>query len=91
MDYRVTAYHVYITVEGDTFDAIALDMYGSEKMAHYLIEFNPDYADVLIFEGNVELHLPVIEDADLPQTLPPWRRGEDDSDEDDEEEEEEED
>lgn len=81
---RVTAYITYITQEGDTFDELALDMYGDEKLASNIIDFNPDYADVLIFEANVELYLPIIEDADTPETLPPWRR-EDESEEDEEE------
>ena len=72
---RVTGYKEYTTREGDTFDALALEMYGDETLAHYIIEFNPDYADVLIFEANVPLRLPIIEDAELPDTLPPWRRG----------------
>jgi phage tail protein X len=78
---RVTAYKEYTTREGDTFDALALEMYGEESLAHYIIEFNPDYADVLIFDANVALRLPIVEDAELPETLPPWRRGtEDDGD-----------
>lgn len=72
---RVTGYKEYTTREGDTFDALALEMYGAETLAHYIIEFNPDYADVLIFEANVALRLPIVEDAELPDTLPPWRRG----------------
>lgn len=79
---RVSAYITYITQEGDTFDELALDMYGDERLSHYIIEYNPDYADVLIFEANVELALPVIEDPETPDTLPPWRRDEDDLDED---------
>ena len=72
---RVRGYKVYTTREGDTFDALALEMYGEETLAHYIIEFNPDYADVLIFDANVALRLPIVEDAELPETLPPWRRG----------------
>lgn len=72
---RVTGYKEYTTREGDTFDALALEMYGAETLSHYIIEFNPDYADVLIFEANVALRLPIVEDAELPDTLPPWRRG----------------
>ena len=72
---RVTGYKEYTTREGDTFDALALEMYGDETLAHYIIEFNPDNADVLIFEANVALRLPIVEDAELPDTLPPWRRG----------------
>ena len=73
---RITAYKEYITREGDTFDALALEMYGEETLSHYIIEFNPDYADVLIFDANVLLLLPIVEDAEKPDTLPPWRRDE---------------
>lgn len=77
---RITAYKDYTTREGDTFDALALEMYGEETLAHYIIEFNPDYADVLIFDGNVALRLPIVEEVETPDTLPPWRReSEDDS------------
>jgi len=72
---RVTAYKEYTTREGDTFDALALEMYGEETLAHYIIEFNPDYADVLVFDAGVSLRLPVVENAETPDTLPPWRRG----------------
>ena len=71
---KVTAYKEYTTREGDTFDALALEMYGEETLAHYIIEFNPDYADVLIFDANVALRLPIVENAEMPDTLPPWRR-----------------
>lgn len=71
---KVTAFKEYTTREGDTFDALALEMYGEETLAHYIIDFNPDYADVLIFDANVPLRLPIVEDVELPATLPPWRR-----------------
>lgn len=71
---KVTGYKEYTTREGDTFDALALEMYGEETLAHYIIEFNPDYADVLIFDANVALRLPIVEDVEKPDTLPPWRR-----------------
>ena len=71
---KVTGYKEYTTREGDTFDALALDMYGEETLAHYIIEFNPDYADVLIFDANVPLRLPIVEETETPETLPPWRR-----------------
>lgn len=77
---RVTGYKDYTTREGDAFDALALEMYGEETLAHYIIEFNPDYADVLIFDANVALRLPIVEDAELPETLPPWRRGDSEGD-----------
>lgn len=76
---RVTAYKEYTTREGDTFDALALQLYNDERLAHYIIEFNPDYADVVIFGANVALRLPIVEDAETPETLPPWRRDAEDS------------
>ena len=71
---RVTGYKDYITREGDTFDALALEMYGEETLAHYIMDFNPDYSDVIIFGPNVALRLPIVENAETPETLPPWRR-----------------
>jgi hypothetical protein len=73
---RVTGYRNYITRAGDTFDALALTMYNEEKLSHYIIGFNPDHADVIIFGANVSLRLPIVENAEMPETLPPWRRDE---------------
>lgn len=72
---KIISYKEYMTRQGDTFDALALEMYGEETLAHYIIQFNPDYADVLIFEANVPLRLPIVENVETPDTLPPWRRG----------------
>jgi len=71
---KIISYKKYMTRQGDSFDALALEMYGEETLAHYIIEFNPDYADVLIFEANVPLRLPIVENVETPDTLPPWRR-----------------
>ncbi|MCX4322317.1 MAG: LysM domain-containing protein [Lachnospiraceae bacterium] len=73
---RVISYYEYITQEGDTFDLLALDMYNDERLAHYIIEYNPDYSDVIVFEGGALLKLPVVEAAETSETIPPWRRTE---------------
>lgn len=65
----------YTTRQGDTFDELALQVYDSEKKAHLLIEANPDYADVLIFDAGVALTIPVYENTAPLETLAPWRRG----------------
>ena len=70
---RVTSYYEYTPQDGDTFDLLALDMYNDERLAHYIIEYNPDYADVIVFEGGVQLKLPVVEEAETSETVPPWR------------------
>ena len=68
-------YLIYTTKAGDTFDSIALELYSDEKLSSRIIDFNPQMADVLIFDANIELRAPIIEeDADTPGTAPPWRR-----------------
>jgi len=71
----VSAFIKYRTRAGDTFDELALQVYNNEKMAHHIIEHNPDYADVIIFEESVLLKIPIFDEAELPETLAPWRRG----------------
>lgn len=71
----VSAFINYRTRVGDTFDELALQVYNDEKMAHHIIEQNPDFADVIIFEESVPLRIPIFEDTELPATLAPWRRG----------------
>ncbi len=66
----------YITVQGDTWDLIALRMYpkiGAEKLMDILLEANPDYMHTVIFPANVALNIP---DVDVPviSNLPAWKR-----------------
>ncbi len=72
----VSAFIEYQTRVGDTFDELALQVYDNEKMAHHIIEYNPDYADVIVFEESVLLMIPIFEETQKPETLAPWRRGE---------------
>lgn len=72
----VSAFINYRTRAGDTFDELALQVYNNEKMAHHIIEQNPDYADVIVFEESVPLKIPIFEEAENLDTLAPWRRGE---------------
>ena len=57
-----------------TFDALALEFYNDEKQAWLIIQANLDYCDVLIFEADIEIKIPIVEFVSLPETLPPWRR-----------------
>ena len=68
--------HNHITVEGETFDSLALHYYNDEKLASAIIQANPDYCDTLIFEAGIELTIPAVSSVALPETLPPWRREE---------------
>ena len=64
----------YVTVEGDTFDMLALTFYNQEKLASVIIQANPDYCDTLIFEAGIPLVIPDVAEVTLPESLPPWRR-----------------
>ncbi len=64
----------HVTSDGDTFDILALCYYNNEKLASAIIQRNPDYCDVLIFDEGVELIIPDVSTVTPPETLPPWRR-----------------
>ena len=66
--------NIHITVEGDTFDMLALKYYNDEKLASAIIQENPDYCDVLTFGAGYALTIPEVSTVTTPQTLPPWRR-----------------
>jgi phage tail protein X len=72
---NITGYKTIKTVEGDTFDGLALKFYGEETQASLIISANPDYCATLIFDAGVTIRIPIVEDVQLPETLPPWRRG----------------
>ena len=66
--------NTHITVEGDTFDGLALEYYNDEKLASAIIQANPDHCDTLIFYAGVSLTIPDVDTVTPPETLPPWRR-----------------
>ena len=63
---------------GETFDSVALDIFGDEKYAANLLCANPEHDRKMVFEGGERLYLPVVEapedDAagELP-AVPPWK------------------
>lgn len=62
---------------GETFDGIALAVYGNEKYAAELLWQNPELDDRLVFTGGEKLRLPVIEvpkDPEYPASTAPWRQ-----------------
>lgn len=74
MSQRIVGYIDYIARGGDTFDALALQAYNEERMSTTIISANPEYADVIIFDGGEPLKIPVVDMVETPETLPPWRR-----------------
>lgn len=73
---EILDYVTYITNERDTFDLIAYRQYGNELLASLIIQENIRYADTLIFDAGVELQIPVINEQEVDESLPPWRKGE---------------
>lgn len=67
-------HYVHVCVSGDTWDAIAYDAYGEERMATTLLEANPRMVDVVVFEGGEEVKVPYVSRPVSTDTLPPWRR-----------------
>ena len=72
---------LYQCTAGETFDSVALEVYGDEVYAWELMSANPEYSTTPIFTGGELLELPVIEvpsDDDVEEeeyvsTTPPWK------------------
>jgi len=72
----------YITVQGDTWDSIAYDQYGSEDYMQLLIEANWPLLDILVFSAGTEIVLPDPPE-EIDEDLPYWRTDDDDTADDD--------
>ncbi len=64
----------YTTIQGDTWDIIALKTTGSEMNMGRIIESNIRYADTVVFGAGVVLDIPETTAA-VNELLPPWKRG----------------
>lgn len=50
----------YKTILGDTWDSIALKVYGAEKLFPLLMEANPNEIGTLVFSADTVLNIPPI-------------------------------
>ena len=65
---------MYVTKQGDMWDSIAKQLYGSEKHAEILIKANPQHADIVVFSSGIALIVPNVELSITSESnLPPWR------------------
>ena len=64
---------VYKTIQGDTWDGIAVKVYGDEKYMNEWLEANQAYREIIIFPANVSLSLPDIQ-TQTTTILPPWKK-----------------
>lgn len=53
--------YIYTCAGGETFDSVALEVYGDEKYAAELLCANPELCEKMIFTGGEILLLPVVE------------------------------
>lgn len=68
----------YLCVAGETFDSVALAVYGDEKHACEILMANPKLCTEPIFGGGELLELPVVEvvvssDTDVMPATAPWK------------------
>ena len=65
----------YRTVQGDSWDSIALKLYGNENLSYLLIDANTEHRFTVLFSAGIILKVP---DAPVMpisvNNLPPWRR-----------------
>ena len=64
----------YTTTQGETWDMISEKLYGTPHRVAELISVNADHSDTLIFDEDIELSIPVLEEH-KSNTLAPWKRG----------------
>ena len=67
---------VYTTIQGQTWDQIAYEVYGNEYMCDKIMDLNRDKLDIFIFPAGVKLLLPDDESAvnrSVPSDYPAWR------------------
>ena len=61
----------YTPIQGQTWDMISKEVYGTELNAGRLMEANPKQLGVFIFPAGIVLNTPEIEEQE--SNLPPWR------------------
>ena len=70
---------VYHCAAGESFDSIALRLYGHEKYAEDLMQANPGYCGLAVFDGGETLALPPLSspvsntERAMANTIAPWK------------------
>jgi phage tail protein X len=65
----------YTTKQGDMWDSIAKNLYGSEKYAEQLMQANTAYISTVVFSAGIVLTVQDVNTAvnTNASSLPPWR------------------
>lgn len=62
---------MYTTKQGQAWDQIALEVYGKEIYADFLMKNNPRYLNILVFPAGITLNTPALPES--RKDLPSWR------------------
>ena len=65
---------VYVTKQGDMWDAISYSQLGSVKYTDALMNANREYLGVFVFSFGIELILPDVSTTVTESDMPPWKR-----------------
>lgn len=67
-------YLTHITTEGERWDQLATRYYGDPLAYEGIVEANPHVPLATTLPGGLTLSIPVLEQGDLSEELPPWLR-----------------
>jgi len=66
----------YETIQGDTWDILAHDIYGTETLAYVLLQANPEQMQRIFLPSGILLNIPQLPNTikKLNKPSPPWIR-----------------
>lgn len=69
-------YIIYTAARGETFDSVALAMYGDESLVPNILQNNPALCGKMVFDGGDEIIVPVISisETKTDSATAPWRK-----------------
>ncbi|VVD98219.1 hypothetical protein PCO31110_01999 [Pandoraea communis] len=67
-------YLIHITTEGERWDQLANRYYGDPLAYEAIVAANPHVLLAPMLPSGLRLSIPVIEQTDLSEDLPPWMR-----------------
>ena len=73
---------LYVTSQGDTWDSIAYDLFGSEEYMGILMDANLDLLDILVFSSGTVIQVPEEMPEETDEDMPFWRQDNDEDEED---------
>ena len=66
--------NIYVTSQGDTWDSIAYNLFGSEGYMGILMDANLDLLDVLVFSAGTVIQVPEEIPEEVDEDMPFWRQ-----------------